>query len=205
MESLLPAFCFAATLVLATPPALNVPDPARSDVPACLTFCPTGDMNVHIVVRDFNGNTVANCPVVLDFSGCPAFSRCAPTARDPYRIDDANKTVSWVTNAIGVVDFPVRMGGTCPDGGVRVTACGVLLRLCSLASPDQDGSLVVDDADTTIAGAKRNSSDPTADFDCDGVVSDADVAVVEAHRRHACDLPTFGRRTNWGRLKIRYR
>jgi hypothetical protein len=174
-------------------------------VPDCLTFCPTGDMTVRVVVRDFASNPVAGALVQLDFSACPAFVHCDRVASDPYTYDDANRRVLRTADMNGVADFPVRMGGVCAAQTVKVFAGGVQIHLCSLASPDQDGDLVVNATDAGIIAGKNGSNDSTGDFDCDHVVSDLDVAVVGAHLRHACDLPTRLQHKSWGKLKMIYR
>jgi hypothetical protein len=206
MRRWLPAFYLAAVALLAHSAAsAAVPSPSNSQVAACLSVCPTGDLNIPVVVRDFANNPINGSTVVLDFSACPGFVHCPPTANDRYRIDDGAKTVSAVTDMSGRVDFNIRMGGTCPSNLVRVFADGVLLASRSLASPDQDANLVVNAADTVIVRSKMGSSDPTADLDCNGVVSEVDYGIAEAHLQHACDLPTSLRRMSWRRLKIIYR
>lgn len=63
----------------------------------------------------------------------------------------------------------------------------------------------VDATDEAILLAKIGTRDLTADFDGDGVVTEADHAILRAHLGHACDMPTPVRATGWGAVKTRYR
>jgi hypothetical protein len=47
--------------------------------------------------------------------------------------------------------------------------------------------------------------DETADFDCDGTVTQSDVDVVTAHMDHVCRTTTSVRPSSWGRVKFLYR
>jgi hypothetical protein len=81
-------------------------------------------------------------------------------------------------------EFPLKAGGVCtgsivvsifiPDNFVRT----------AVASPDQNGDLFVDGDDLAIAQAKVGTSDRTADFNCDGVVTSADLVIQEGHLGH---------------------
>jgi len=184
------------------PDVLGTPSPGDSTVPACLVFCPLGDSTTVIVVRDNAHNAIMNAYVTLDFSACPVFVHCPSSP--PYVFDDAAKTVSASTGLDGVVRFQLEMGGVCPSATVKVRADGILLRECSLASPDQDGDLLVSLGDAAIAGTKEGTADATADFNCDGVVGSDDVAVVDSHFGHLCDQVTPSHPRSWGSVKIRY-
>jgi len=74
-----------------------------------------------------------------------------------------------------------------------------------LTSTDQNGDLVVDHRDEAILVAKLGSADPTADFDADGIVTMADLAILRAHLGHACEMPTPTTSVAWGALKVHYR
>jgi hypothetical protein len=147
----------------------DVPSPANSSVSPCLVSCPAGDVEFEVIVRDVSNNPRSGSVVTLDFSACVNFSPCPGT--DPYVVDQATRTITMATNAAGRAVFPLRLGGTCPAGAVRVRADGVLLATRALASPDQDGSLLVNGLDRDLLIAKGGSTDPTGDFDCDGTVN----------------------------------
>jgi hypothetical protein len=184
----------------------GVPSPGNSTVPQCLLGCPAGDFIITIVVRDLASNPVVNSTVLLDFSACPAFTICTPESTDPYIYDAGTRTVRAVTDASGTVRFPLRAGGVCGTAnGVSVFADGVYLAGRTFASPDQNGDLFVNAVDQGIAGAKLGAADPTADFDCDGTVTAADLGVVDAHLAHGCSGPTPTRARSWGSVKIIYR
>lgn len=195
-----------AVLAHPGPAVAGVPDPNNSTVPQCLTACPDGDMPFTIVVRDLNSTPLGGVNVVLDFTACPDFTVCALKPTDPYLWNPATRQVSAGTNAAGSVTFPIRAGNLCDTAhGVLVFASGVMLAGRTMASPDQNGDQLVDGVDDAIVTGKVGLPDPTADFDCDGTVTLADVGVVQAHFHHACIEPTKAESRSWGGVKIIYR
>jgi len=117
-----------------------------------------------------------------------------------------NTTTPYLKKTTGVngeADFAIRVGGTCPAEAVKIYGNGALVALRSLASPDQDGNLSVGPEDVAVATAKLGTSDPTADFDGDGVVTTADVDILRAHLGHHAPgmaVPVAPR--TWGTLKL---
>jgi hypothetical protein len=197
----------SAVLALCVWPAgaqSNVPSAITSRVDQCLVFCPVSDIDFHVLVRDLASVPVANSVVKLDFSGCPSFTHCLGVPSS-ITVSDANRTVSMVADASGAVVFAMPMGGICPGSAVRIYADGVLLAIRSLASPDRDGNGFPDLTDEAAIQALVGSSDPTADFDCNGIVDAADVAISAQHRFHACPLAVPTAPRSWGALKIHYR
>ena len=182
----------------------GVPSAANSSVDPCLVFCPVSDIPFGVVVRDLANNPVAGSHVTLDFSRCPSFAHCLGVPSS-ITVSDANRTLSMVADASGTAVFYMPMGGICPGSAVGILADGVLLATRSLASPDRDGNGFPDLTDEAAIQALVGSSDPTADFDCNGIVNQADVDIARQHRFHACPLavPTVPR--SWGALKLIYR
>jgi len=212
MSRRLPLLVLAGSLVLSPGVVLaGVPHPANSTVPPCLVACPFGDLSFDVVVRDLASNPVANSTVVLDFSRCPQAFLCTVPGMspDPYVVDTGTRTIRRTTDATGLAHFPLRVGGVGALGEVWVLADGVLLAQRGLASPDQDGNGFVSWYllnDYTVFATKLGTSDPTADFDCNGTVDAADEAAFFQHDSHACEGWVDGaRRVNWGRLKAHYR
>ncbi len=106
----------------------------------------------------------------------------------------------------GRAAFTVRGGGTCAGGTVDIRADGVPFGSRALASPDQNGDLAVDGADFVLAAGKPGTTDPTADFDCDGVVTTADLDILAGHSgHHALGIAIPIVAGSWGTLKLRYR
>jgi len=125
---------FAASIAMA-----NVPDPARSSVPA-FVLC-VGKVNgganpdpvglATVTVRDFANNPIAGALVTLDFSGCCDINLCDAGVGHSC----AARTVSGLTNGSGQFSFtvlaaakdpgtrvpPAQYGG-CGHGGVTVRA-----------------------------------------------------------------------------------
>jgi len=186
--------------------ALDVPSPANSSVDPCLVVCPAGEIVFRVVVRDLNHNPVVNSQVVIDFCGCPNVVLCPLSLTDPYVRLGACQIVK-IAGAQGIADFAIRAGGGCASLGARVYADGILLAQRNVASPDQDGNLVVEVGDLALADAKRGSADPTADFDCDGLVTSPDVDSVVPHGKHDCPPPdpTPALPRSWGEVKVIYR
>jgi hypothetical protein len=203
--SLLSSFTLLAITVMAVPAIAGVPNPANSNVDPCVVFCPSGDITFHVTVRDAASNPVANSTVVLDFGTCTGLVVCASVG--PGIIwDPAARTMRVISDAAGRAFFTAHAGGVCA-GGVNVFADGIPLRTgLTLASPDQNGSLLVNFADVSIETAKTSGPyDPTGDLDCNGVVDNNDVATVQAHYSHGCTGPVGAAPGGWGRLKTIYR
>lgn len=96
-------------------------------------------------------------------------------------------------------------GGGISAVPVTVSGDGMPIRSRVIASFDQNADLIVNGMDETIVAAKLGTSDGTADFDGDDVVTDADLAKVRAHRGHAAEMPTAMAHGSWGRIKVIYR
>ena len=194
-------------LLCAAPALGDVPSPNTSTVDPCLVLCPAGDLVFKVVVRFTNGLPYPGAWVDLEHSSCPDFRLGPPREGDPYQLlSGAGFALVRVTSdAQGVALFPVRAGGSCAAGGVRVYADGVLLATRALASPDQDGDGLVGASDAALLQAKTGGTDPTGDLDCSASVTAADAALLDAHFGHGWNLPTAARTGTWGRLKTLYR
>jgi hypothetical protein len=175
--------------------ASGVPSAATSTVQANLVLCPVGHIPFTVVVRDIASNPVANSTVVVDFCSAPTVDICSTPAC----------TFSGVTNSTGTVVLNITAGGTTASAVVNVRADGVLLAQRAVASTDQNGDLVVNSADLTAINALLGTTDKRGDLDGDGVVTSADVAILQAHLNHACGGPVHSHDSTWGVLKIGYR
>jgi hypothetical protein len=203
MRRALALLACSALLVLSSREAGAVPSPANSTVP-CLVACPGGDLSFTIVVRDLINIPIVGSMVTVEFPECASFVHC-PQVPTGYLWDSGGRRAVVFTNAVGEATFALMGGGVCPGASVRVYADGVLLAARGLASTDQEGDLYVGLGDEALASGKLGTADPTADFDCSGVVTAADVAVITAHVGHGCEpvTPTVPR--TWGRIKQLYR
>jgi len=192
-------------LLLMAMPAHAVPDPLHCTVPHCLVACPLGDLTYTVVVRDVANVPIALCPVELRFDACPSFSVCADCCTG-LTVDRTLHRVTATTDVNGNAGFPLKMGGVCAGAMVGVYAAGVLLASVHLASPDQDGNLSVGAADVSIVNGLIGSSNPGADFDCDGGVTQFDLDwLTTSHNHHTCNGIVDARSPSWGRLKVIYR
>jgi hypothetical protein len=189
-------------IAVSAPSHAGVPDPANSEADACLIACPAGDIVFHVTIRDFNNVPINNSSVVIDFCECSGVTLCPVSTTDPYqRLGPCQ--IQKFTGTDGRADFAIRAGGVCSSTRTLVFADGVLIAFRNVASPDQDGSLMVQPADLSLASAKNGSTDPTAD----GQVTDADLALMAPHAGHQCPPtdPTSATRRTWGGLKTIYR
>jgi hypothetical protein len=211
-------FSLFALLALATtvaPAGAAVPSPANSSFPNCLATCPMGDIPFAVTVRDLANNPVGGSSVTLEFASCgDSVFVCTCCAPDPYVYNPGARTITMVTDAAGQATFPLRLGGGCGPGGVRLFADGIFFRAYALASPDQDGNGFVHwviGNDQVLFNSKLGGTDPTADFDCDGDVDagflpGADEFTFNQHVSHACEgFVDAARRESWGRVKQIYR
>jgi len=162
----------------------------------CLIACPAGDSVFRVILRTGGGSGRRGETVTIDFSNCPGFHLDPVSGDEPYAIDSTGRRISIITDATGTAAFPIRGGGRCGDGAATViTTCfgspfpGFSFPNRAVASPDQNGDLVVDSTDVALVRAKLGSSDASADFDCDGVVTSADVEIAGAHLGHRAPAP----------------
>jgi len=197
----------AASLAVSAPAFAAIPSPPNSSVDAQLLLCPYDVIPFVVIVRDLSNNPVSSSTVQLDLSACvpdPAYPGLIPTHLCPN-----SGPLTLVSDAAGRVEFRIKAGGVCPGNRARIFADGVLLAQRTVASPDQDGNLVVIGPDAAILVAKEMSGSFDATADLDGDVdtnNDAgDYAVYDAHSGHGCDAITPALPRSWGSLKIRYR
>lgn len=176
---------FLAALVTGGTAEAKIPCVSCSEVDPRLIACPAGDSLFRVIVRDVSFNPLPGYSVSVEVCDCPG-ARIAPAASDlSYELVDACTAV-LLTDVWGVADFYLRGGGGC-SGSIDVWAAEYGIRLAlpmSMASPDQDGDLVVDTQDLAMIESKLGTSDPTADLDGDGSVTNSDITIAQAHVGH---------------------
>ena len=182
-----------AVLLVAGVAAAGVPSANTSTVeragqgtPACnpntAVVCPAGDLGsvlVTVTVRNVYGDPLpsktVNCqatPVTGTFCFC--------SGQNPQ---------SGVTDSNGQVFFTFdRFGGT---GNLQFDAdCEGVSFIPSttiyIASPDVNGSCVVDAVDFSLFGIQYMLPYPPCDFNCDGIVDAIDFSVFGAQYLHIC-------------------
>jgi len=205
MRSLIVAFVLLA-LTCAAPAHAGPPFLWQSWVDPTLVACPAGDSLFLIVPWRYH--PMAGATVDVDFSACAGAQFAPPDGTEGYQFGTgpSSRVVFIFSDAQGRAEFRLRAGGTCPAGSVQLWADGESFGVRALASFDQDGNLSVGPEDVALATAKLGSSDPTADFDGDGAVTAADLAILNAHLgHHAPGMATPVASRTWGTLKLLYR
>jgi hypothetical protein len=191
-------------LVLAAGPAsatASVPDPARSFVDTCLVVCPYGDIPFTVQVFDLGGNPVAGSFVLVQFCDATDVHLCPPPG--PIAC-----SVGAITDGYGIVTFAIEAGGVTSGSQVaRIYADGVLLATRPVASPDQDGNLIVSGSDQPLLAAKVGTLDRSGMITCNliGGVTQSDLDIQKAHMGHACGAVVAAKPKSWGSVKQIYR
>jgi len=194
--------------LLTAPASAAVPSPTHSVVDPHLLLCPYDAIPFVVIVKDLAGNPINGSTVQMEFISCladPAYPGTVPTHLCPT----GSGPLTLVTGVDGRVQFMIKAGGTCPNSQARVYADGVILAQRTIASPDQDGSLVVLGQDSAILVAKQMSGsfDGTADLDGDGDTNNdpGDYDVYDLHAGHGCNAITPALPRSWGSVKLLYR
>lgn len=187
--------------------------PEYSTVDPALTVCPAGDLPFVAIAR-IHPDVLAfrTWTMLVDVTDCGGLMLgTIPAGSGLARVQYGGRTyLEQYCVPSGHAEFRIPAGGVSSEATIPVieSAHGVVLRiLTTLISPDQNGDLVVDATDVALATAKLSSADATADFDFDGVVTAADLAVLQAHLGHA-DVsmrPTAAARRTWGSIRSAYR
>ena len=198
--------CLVLLTALAAPARAGIAAPSTSTVPHRLFICPAGDSVFVVLPRHLSMTPWGEGDVWIDLCGCPGV-HLVRSGSNAYTLDAAGCVATLPAHPDGVYPFALEGGGLCPGGTFKVYAGGVLLATDSLlASPDQDGNLVVDDNDLAIARSKLGTHDAGADLDGDGTVTQADLDLLAEHIGHgASGAPVPARLATWGRLKLLYR
>jgi hypothetical protein len=162
-------------------------------------------MAFRVIVRNAVGNPVANAAVVVDFASCFGFTLCPLLGSEPYTLAGP-AAILMIADAAGVVDIPIRAGGSC-QGTISVYADGVLLASRGAnTSPDQNGDLSVDATDQALLAVKLGGPfDPNADLNCSAALGPGDATVLNAHLGHSCAAVVPVLPSSWGRIKTIYR
>ena len=200
------AGALALACAAAAPVSAGVPLPQSSTFDSCLVWCPAGDAVYHLTERQLSGIPFPGAVATWDLGDCAAFAPCSLDGSEPYELRDigTDRTVRVFADAAGVANFPVKSGGVCASATLSVN--GVIFITLPLVSPDLNGDGFVDGTDRGLMLGLIGSNEPTADLNCDGAVTSADLDILMQHYGHACAggaTPT--RRGTWGAVKTIYR
>jgi hypothetical protein len=177
-------FALVSVIAWGVPAGAGPPSPATSQLDPCIVTCPAGDSLFVAIVREINGGPFhSGEEAKIDLCGCPDVRLAAAVGGDSYWL--AGCTVLTLTDLDGIARFPLAAGGVCSNASVRIFCEGMpLATRHSVASFDQDGDMVVSGNDLALVDARLGTSDPTADFNCDGVVTSADYEIAATHLGH---------------------
>lgn len=201
VRTVLPGLALILAPVIA---GASPPYPPNCVVPPCINASPDGTFVTQILVRDVSNVPVAGATVTMDFSGCGTYLTCSPPCNGCTGNLSQHK-ISAITNAAGVANFDLRVGGVCPFETVAVSAEQFPLATVPFASLDQTGDLFVTMADVIRVSSLVGSHDTSANFDCTGTVNNNDVALVQQHSGATCTGVVAAPSRTWGRLKTTYR
>jgi hypothetical protein len=186
-------------------PALGSDDPTPSTCKVGhIAVCPAGDLRVSVLVRK-GGQPVEGALVTMDLSGCNLLKLGPPLPGEEQTVADGVR-VMHRTGENGRALFSIRGGGAGACSRVTVLAEGVLIaERQAVASPDQNGDMVVDQSDIDLLKAKLGTKDETGDLDGDGRVTPADILIARLHLGHHAELVTETKPATWGEIKGGYR
>src|SRR5262245_13307543 len=174
-----------ATIAWAITARADQPAPPKVYVDPCIVTCPAGDSILTIVLRDQQDVPIANADLLLDPTLCPEVRFAAPVAGGYSFVNGC--CASKFTNAFGRADFPLAAGGVCSGGPLKIYLFTIRLpqpQSSIIASFDQNGDLAVTQADLELVSGKIGTTDRTADFNCDSVVTSADYEIAVSHLGH---------------------
>jgi hypothetical protein len=198
-------FAAAALALLSRPASAGFPLTSESFADPCIVVCPAGD-SVFTVYASRSGHWSGD-PVWVDFCSCPGIRFAPLDGSEPYFKDPEGCVVVRSSPISGTLfEFPFKAGGVCGGANIAVSLFipDNFIRT-SVASPDQNGDLVVGAADEAILLSKLGTNDPTADLNCDGLANETDFAIFQGHLGHRWQGATPAARTTWGALKTIYR
>ena len=161
---------------------LPPPSPTSSLVEPVIVGGTTGQVigdGYRVVVRDACSQPVINSTVSLTFG--PAIHPYA-TQVAPVQVNCATRTIRYVTNVFGAVEFHPQLGGFDNAAHAEVRADGILLGLAKIRSTDYDG-----DGDTDVSDLNRFRLDflsspfaPESDFDESSSVGVGDLSIFRS-------------------------
>lgn len=178
------------------------PTPATCRVSPIIS-CPAGDLHIDVTVR--KERIPLPAIVTLDMSSCSGLKLADKLTDDAQITVDGFRLVKTCT-ADGRAQFAFHAGGACSCSRLMVIADGVMIaERIAVASPDQNGDLVVDQSDLDLMRAKIGSRDATADLDGDGRVTRSDVLLARLHLGHRAEVATPPKVTTWGEIRSDYK
>ena len=185
----------------------DVPDPRNCTAEPVLVTAPNGGFAYHVTLRDGANQPISGGVAIIDFNPSPGLLVCDEL--DP----DHDRRLVGTSNAAGLVTFNVSAGGGDGLGSVEVLAGAFPIATVSVRTMDFDGDLDVDAADRTALSALVGSAGPAGDYDQNGTVDSADVALLDTRLGGDCavidvpppvDPPPAPTPATWGSLKYRY-
>jgi hypothetical protein len=176
----------------------DVPDPRNCIAEPVLVSAPSGGFAYHVTLRDGANQPVSGGTAILDFNPAPALLVCDD--QDP----DHDRRIVGTSNASGDIAFMVRVGGNGGVGTIEVITGGLVIATASVRTMDFDGDMDVDAADRTALSALVGTTGPAGDYDQNGTVNAADLAILDSRVGGNCTL-LDALPTTWGIIKHRYR
>lgn len=177
----------------------------------CFVACPSGDLFFCACI------TKNDLPLTLHYSqvfmkiecleGC--IEVCAGECLDKcaYLRQDVCEADPGNTGAEYCWMF--RIGGCCPSTRISMHLKNETTPFYTLDTGiktlDFDCNGVVDDADQSILTSKMGTGDFCCDLNCDGTVDIADSQIFDLHNGHSCENWIKGQESTWGGIKTIYK
>ena len=149
-------------------------------VDPCLVVCPASDIVWRVIVRDSCGNPICDPNTWLDFSSCEA--KPCPKEEPNWPLVFPDSCDPATGEHFFTVDASMIGGatGACPDCPAVLYVNGQPCRTVLARFLDVNGDLCVTQADWI--------GDPLCnDYNCNGNIDAADMAIFNAHLDHCCE------------------
>lgn len=186
------ALLVAAALFGAPAATAQIPSPANSTVPPCISLVgsvggvPDAAGTFTVTVRDLANNPMIGAAVEIDLSNCPDLGLCQNQLDPNVTLACLPKTALKVTNAFGQATF-ILLGGSNNAAGItganagRIRANGILIGSPTVSAYDLDGAgnpaVGANDLGWWLFDFASGNYYGRSDYDCSGNIGANDLSL----------------------------